>query len=177
MIQCSSATWPATWLRTPSAPRGGGVRGTGRHAVSFSRAAHGRVPAGGGRRRARHEDWVSPHRCWPRPPPRTWWCGRAGGIDGFDIHVFVHRWDAASTPAATSCGSSTTHRAPWVTAPTSRRLIRALAASGRTLLVHDNLGRPHGAAAAGDSTGLRTLSAGCAGRSVVVHASTCGPCP
>ncbi|MCR4525831.1 GNAT family N-acetyltransferase [Kocuria rhizophila] len=38
------------------------------------------------------------------------------------------------------------------------RLIRALAASGRTLLVHDNLGRrmvqlPHG-----DSAGLRTLS-------------------
>ena len=38
------------------------------------------------------------------------------------------------------------------------RLIRALAASGRTLLVHDNLGRRMVQLPPGDSTGLRTLS-------------------
>lgn len=125
--------------------------------VSFSRAGStgGFQPEEGAGGHA-VEDWVSPASLLAMPAPEDLVVWKSD-IDGFDIHVLVHHWDAIDSRCDVLWFEYDSPRTLGDRAD-DERLIRALAASGRTLLVHDNLGRRMVQLPPGDSTGLRTLS-------------------
>lgn len=85
------------------------------------------------------DDWISPAELLAEAPPHDYLIWKSD-IDGFDIHVLVQHWGDIDG----GCD------AIWFEYDPSRtlgdrsdidRLIQLLAASGRRLLVHDNLGK------------------------------------
>lgn len=125
--------------------------------VSFSRAGStGGFQPDEGSGEHTVEDWVSPASLLEMPAPEDLVVWKSD-IDGFDIHVLAHHWNAIDARCDAVWFEYDSPRTLGDPAD-DERLVQALAESGRTLLVHDNLGRLMVELPLGDSAGLRTLS-------------------